>query len=381
MSILYTIFLTFSGSALIATLFLYLRQSILLAYIATGIIVGPEVLGLVQDVSLTNDVARVGIIFLLFLLGISLNPKEMFPLVKQATRVTILSSIAIFIVGLILLNHLGFNLQDSTIIALALTSSSTILGLKLLPAYELHHARMADVIVSILLIQDILAIFMLLTLGGLESSGLPLLYIKTLILAPLFAIAAYYVSTKVLTLLIAKFDTIPEYLTILSIGWCIAIAQLYGYFNMSYEIGAFIAGVTLAANPVARHIAETLKPTRDFFLVLFFFGIGATLNVSDMISLLPAIIYLTVVMLCLKYIVFHYLLENENRSREIALRIGQVSEFSLLLGTVALGTGLISTQANTFLQGCVIVSFILSSTLIVYKYPNPISPNESLRRD
>ena len=94
-SVLYTVFLTFTGGAIVATLALYARQSVLLAYIALGLLAGPHMLGLISDPSLVDEISRVGIIFLLFLLGLNLEPDELIKLIREATMVTVLSSICL----------------------------------------------------------------------------------------------------------------------------------------------------------------------------------------------------------------------------------------------------------------------------------------------
>jgi len=80
--------------------------------------------------------------------------------------------------------------------------------------------------------------------------------------------------------LLQRFDRIQEYIFLLAIGWCLGIAQLAESIGLSYEIGAFTAGVAVAASPIAMHIAERLKPLRDFFLILFFFGLGAGFDLA-----------------------------------------------------------------------------------------------------
>ena len=174
-SILYTIFLIFTGGAVLATVALYARQSLLLAYIAVGLIGGPHVTGLVADPALVADIANVGIIFLLFLLGLNLEPDDLIHLLREATVVTLLSCLTFALSGFVISMAFGFSPIDSMVIGIAMMFSSTIIGLKLLPTSALHHQRMGEIIVSILLLQDIIAIFALLLLNelGQQTSALP----------------------------------------------------------------------------------------------------------------------------------------------------------------------------------------------------------------
>jgi Kef-type K+ transport system membrane component KefB len=163
------------------------------------------------------------------------------------------------------------------------------------------------------------------------------------------------------------------------------MAQLAEVLGLSYEIGAFIAGVSLAANPIALYIAESFKPLRDFFLIMFFFSLGASFN----ITILPEIIFpsatIALLMLVAKPYVFALLLgssgETRDLSREVGLRLGQVSEFSLMIAVLALNTGAIGLRASYLIQTSTLITFIASSYLIMLNYPTPIAVSERLRKD
>ena len=373
-SILYTIFLIFTGGAVLATVALYARQSLLLAYIAVGLIGGPHVTGLVADPALVADIANVGIIFLLFLLGLNLEPDDLIHLLREATVVTLLSCLTFASSGFVISMAFGFSPTDSMVIGIAMMFSSTIIGLKLLPTSALHHQRMGEIIVSILLLQDIIAIFALLLLNelGQQASALPEV-LGMLILLPVIAAAAYYVSKHLLSRLFQKFDQITEYIFLATVGWCLGIAELAHAVGLSHEIGAFIAGVSLAANPIARYIAESLKPLRDFFLIMFFFGLGAGFDITSVKSVVYPAITLAIVAIILKPFIFKMLLRREKEktdmSGEIGVRLGQISEFSLLVSVSALSAGVISEQASMTVQAATLLTFVISSYWIVLRYP------------
>lgn len=385
-SIIYSLFLVFSGAAVIATLALYARQALLIAYIVLGALFGPWALDIVSNPALIADIANVGILFLLFLLGLNLEPKDLENLFKEAIVVTAASSASFAALGLAVALIFGFSGLDSVLIAAAMMFSSTIIALKLLPTSALHHQRMGELIVSILLLQDMLAIAVLLALESLGNQES--LLSETLILVlglPALALAAWWVATRVLTQLFRRFDQIPEYLFLLAIGWCLGIAQLATLIGLSHEVGAFVAGVTLATSPIARFIAESLKPLRDFFLVLFFFALGAGFNIGALPQvLLPALI-LAAISIVIKPWVFKRLLEREHEKARMAgetgARLGQISEFSLLVALVATSLGVMSEKAALLIQSATILSFIASSFWVVRRYPTPISMDRTLRRN
>ena len=163
-SVLFSVFLIFTGAALLATVALYARQSLLIAYIALGVLCGPSAFGLVDDPHLIEDIAHVGIIFLLFLLGIDMCPRKLLELMREAIGVTLASTLVFALLGYGIAAALGFSQPDCLLVGIATTLSSTIISLKLLPTTVLHHRHTGEVIISILLLQDLLAIVALLYL-------------------------------------------------------------------------------------------------------------------------------------------------------------------------------------------------------------------------
>lgn len=386
-TIIFSIFLIFTGAAIIATFALYARQALLVAYIALGVLLGPWGFALITDASLIADFSNVGIIFLLFLLGLNLEPRDLTRLFREATVVTAISSLLFALIGFGIGLLFGYSLIDNILIGAAMMFSSTIIGLKLLPTSALHHQHMGEIIVSILLLQDMIAVLILLLLQGLgQSSGEPFKDIATLLVAlPLLFGLSFAFAKYVLFHLLLSFDAIKEYVFLLAIGWCFGIAQLAHTLGLSYEIGAFIAGVSLATNPICRYIAESLKPLRDFFLIVFFFALGAGFDLEGLSQVaLPAML-LAGAAIIFKPVIFKAVLkqekEKERLAGEIGVRLGQISEFSLLIAVVAVESAVISASASALIQTAAILSFVVSSYWIVLRYPTPIAVNEALRRD
>ena len=385
-SFFFSLFLIFSGAAVIATLALYARQALLIAYIALGALLGPWSLDMVSNPALIADISNIGILFLLFLLGLSLELKDLEKLFREAVWVTAASSAVFALAGFLIATAFGFTLIDCLLIGASMMFSSTIIALKLLPTSALHHQRMGELIVSVLLLQDMLAILVLLLLEGLGNRD-NLLW-ETLVLfvgLPLMAATAWWVATRILTVLFTRFNQIEEYLFLVAIGWCLGIAELATLIGLSHEVGAFVAGVTLASSPVSRFIAESLKPLRDFFLVLFFFALGASLDIGTLpVVLVPAVLLAALSML-LKPLVFRLLLEQEHEkarmAKETGARLGQISEFSLLIVVVATELQVMSDRASALVQSATVLSFIGSSFWIVRRYPTPISMDTTLYRD
>jgi Kef-type K+ transport system membrane component KefB len=381
-------FLIFAGTALLSTMALLTRQSLLVAYIALGALLGPWCLKLVSNTAVIRQAGDIGIIFLLFLLGLHLQPQSLFHSLRKMSVLTLISSLLFFGVGYGISYAFGYETWVCIFAGFTAMFSSTIIGLKLLPTTILHHQHTGELVVSILLLQDIIAIA---TIFGLEivadrsaQAGLRQLLLITAGFPILFAVA-YIFQRYVISKLLERFDKIHEYIFILSIGWCLCMAELSSFFGLSEEIGAFIAGVALASNPIAFYIAESLKPLRDFFLVIFFFTIGAGFNFGYLPQVIWPACALATLLLLLKPYIFERLLrrsgEIKSVSWEIGVRLGQMSEFSLLITYVALENKLIPEQAAYMLQAAVIITFIASCYWTVMRYPTPLAATDSLRRD
>jgi len=170
-SILFSIFLIFTGAAVLATVALYARQSVIVAYILLGMAIGPSSLGLVGDVTLLQELSHVGIVFLLFLLGLNLHPQDLWNMFRKATVVTLISSLLFAVLGIMTGQLFGYSITESIVIGATMMFSSTIIGLKLLPSTVLHHQHTGEIIISVLLLQDLIAIVIMLVLHAMANTG------------------------------------------------------------------------------------------------------------------------------------------------------------------------------------------------------------------
>jgi len=384
--IIFSIFLIFTGAAIFAAIALFARQSLLVAYILLGGLAGPWGFKLVHEPSTIQQIGHIGIIFLLFLLGLNLQPAQLVRMLREAVLVTVVSSLAFGATGTLIGLGFGFSLRESLIIGSVMMFSSTIIGLKLLPTTALHHRHVGQVMISILLLQDIFAIAILMFLEGMSTAGMEWGTIATFAIAvPLLVLVSFLFERYVLLPLMRRFDTIQEYVFLAAIGWCLGMAQLAETLGISYEIGAFIAGVSMATNPIARFIAESFKPLRDFFLIMFFFSLGAGFDVRILPEVFLPATLLAALMLLFKPLVFTRLLtssgESSGLSNEVGVRLGQVSEFSLLIAVLALNAGAIGLKASYLIQTTTLITFIVSSYLIMLRYPTPIAVSDRLRKD
>jgi Kef-type K+ transport system membrane component KefB len=381
-------FLIFTGAAIFASVALYTRQPLIIAYIALGACIGPFGLSMVTDLELLSDIGHVGIIFLLFLLGLDMQPQALWATLRKSTVVALLSSVVFLGFGFTVPWMFGYSNMDALIIGAAMMFSSTIIGIKLLPTTVLHHRHIGELMIGMLLLQDVIAIIVLMLLLGTDKSNgdfQPSDLVFSMLGLPLLAAAAFTMVRFILLPLIIRFDRIHEYIFLLAIGWCLGLAEAAHYLGLSAEIGAFIAGVSLATSPISQYIAVNLKPLRDFFLILFFFSVGARFDLSQLGQVIVPALILAAIVLGLKPVVYRFLLKGVSEKRELAwdlgFRLGQASEFSLLIAYVALGSAIISEEASLLIQATTIITFLVSSYIVVLNYSTPIAASDRLRRD
>jgi len=387
-SVTFSFFLIFTGAAIFASLALYTRQPLIIAYIALGACIGPYGLTLVTDLQLLSDIGHVGIIFLLFLLGLDMQPQALWSTLRNSTVVALLSSALFLAMGYSVAQLFGYSTVDSLVIGAAMMFSSTIIGIKLLPTTVLHHRHIGELMIGLLLIQDLLAIIVLMVLfsaASEDSSSMGSTLALSLLSLPLLAGAALLTVRYVLLPLIARFDRFHEYIFLLAIGWCLGMAEAASALGLSEEIGAFIAGITIATSPISQYIAVNLKPLRDFFLILFFFSVGARFDLAMLGQVWAPALLLGALVLGLKPVVYRFLLKGVSEKRTLAwdlgFRLGQASEFSLLIAYVAIGAALISEEASLLIQATTIITLLVSSYIVVLNYPTPIAISDRLRRD
>jgi len=377
--------LIFAGAALFASLFLFLKQPIILAYIVLGIVVGPKGLELISDAEQIERLAHIGIILLLFLIGLNFQPAKLVGLLGLVGIVTLATCFIFMLLSLAVALALGYPFIDSLIIGAALMFSSTIVSLKLIPTTQLHHHHVGDLMISVLLLQDVIAIVLivLVTEGGMDNVtiSVALLLLKLVVLSVMSFVIVRFVITK----LFLKFDVIKEHTFVMALGWGLFVAGAAEMLGLSFEMGAFIAGISLATVPIALVIAEELKPLRDFFLILFFFSIGAEFDLVVSQQLIVPGLIITALLVTAKPVIFNWgfkaIGEKPQDSAELGVRLGQASEFSLLVAFSALASGLIEERSSNLIQLVVVLTFVVSTYWVVNVYPTPISYKSSQRID
>lgn len=360
-------------TALISVLVRFLKQPMIIGYILTGIVVGPYVLNLLHATSELEVFSKVGIVLLLFIVGLHLNPR----VIKEVGKISMMAGIGqvVFtsIVGFMIAIFLGISKVAAIYVAIALTFSSTIIILKLLSDKKDLQKMYAKIAVGFLLVQDVIASVILIVIAMMNNQGgtdaltaINVVFIKGAVLMVGLLLLGTYLLPKV----IKYVATSQELLFIFSLAWGTGMASLFMALGFSVEIGALIAGVTLSSTAYADEVASRMRPLRDFFIVMFFILLGSQMVLSDINKIvIPALIFSVYVLIgnpVIMIILMNYLGYSRRTSFMSGLTVAQISEFSLILATIGMQMGHLSQETLSLVTLVGIITITVSSYLILY---------------
>lgn len=350
----------------------FMRQPLIIAYIITGIIVGPSMLHIIKDVESIKVFSEIGITLLLFIIGLGLNVR----VVREVGRVAGLAGLAqvtgTILVGYAISSALGYGRTSSLIMGIALSFSSTIIILKLISDKKEQGRLYGKITIGILLVQDVIATLSLIFItannggGGVSLSSLGNLALKGVIITvPLFLVALH-----VLPRLRRTIAGSQEFLFLFAIAWGFGAATLYKKLGFTLEIGALLSGVSLASTPYAQEIGSRLRPLRDFFVVVFFINLGTILNFGSLNTIWFKVAILSLVALIVKpfiaMVTLGLLRYTKLTSFKTSTALAQVSEFSLVMIILAVSQKLVPNEFISIITLVALVTITFSSYFIIY---------------
>jgi Kef-type K+ transport system membrane component KefB len=358
-----------------ATIAKALKQPMIPAYILSGVIIGPPVLGLFHNDEMLHTLSTFGIAFLLFLVGIELDLRVFRKVGKVAVIVCLIQMTAAVGIGYVFIRFLDFDVVTSLFIALALAFSSTILGVKMMAERKELDTLYGQLVIGILLTQDILAMLTLIfiplllagNLQGSDAFGAVAAIIGKAIALTVFAVA---VSQFILRYLFRFFAHTSELLFLGSICWCLFVSMLSILLGFSVEVGALIAGVSLSFIPYSIEIGNRISSLRDFFLPLFFATLGGQLLFDSFVEyIIPTIVmvlivlFVTPIVVTCTWLIFGY---RTRTSFMAGMALGQISEFSFVLMAVGFTNGAISRDVIALIALVGLISMTVSTYMMEY---------------
>ncbi len=356
---------------ILAFVFRYLRQPMIVAYMIAGILLGQAFFNQPVFRETIGIFSQLGIAFLLFLVGLSLEPKTL----KSFGKVSVLigvSQIAITtIFGFALSFFFGFNAIESLYIGLALTFSSTIIVVKFLSDKKELSTLHGRIAIGAMLVQDFFSIGVILLASSFDIAS-PDIY--SLFSGFIFKGVAFFSIAFLLNHFIAKsfFRSAAknqELLLLSGISWCLLLAGLAQFLGFSLEVGAFVGGVMIASFPYSFEIASKMKSLRDFFIVLFFVVLGSSLALESLLQMFPLLLILSLFVLIVQPLIllpimffFGY---KAKPAFTVSMTMAQISEFSIIF--IALGARLshISQEVVALITALAVITMGLG-TLMLY---------------
>lgn len=347
------------------------NQPLIIGYIIAGVIISPFIIGSGVSEEVIHTFSEFGIAFLLFMVGMHLNPK----IIKEIGMVSLfIGSIQIvltFALGFAVSLLLGFDSISSIFIGIALSFSSTIIIMKLLSDKKQIDSLFGKISIGILIIQDLVAVGVLMYISSLSfGSSFGYFAIRGLLsgigLIIILFIAGFFIIPK----LTRKIASSQELLFLFSITWAFVIAALFSYLGFSIEIGALVAGVVLSISPYSIEITSKIRPLRDFFLIIFFIIIGFNIDISNISSVIFNAVIFSLIALVFKPLILMILMAIFGYTKRtnflVGTTLGQISEFSLIVLALGASFGYVTGEVLSTITLTAIITITLSTYMIIY---------------
>lgn len=359
-------------AAVLALIARMIKQPPIIAYLITGIIVGPLAFGLLSSTEIVLTLARIGVAFLLFIVGLNLD----FRLLKEVGGISLLSGlvgiVAVSFFTFLIAVGIGLSYTPAIYLAIAFSFSSTVVVVKLLSdknELETLHGRIA---LGILIVEDFVAALALMVVPVLGSGDFTIIFWQLgkaiLLIVGMFTFAYIFLPG---TLAIAARS--QEILFLFSVAWALLVSALFDYLGFSLEIGALLAGMALASSKYNLEIRGKIKGLRDFFVVLFFVFFGAQL-VGPLTRelLIQASIFSAFILIGKPLIIMSIMKSFGYKKRTnffTGVSLAQISEFSLILILLGFTLGFVTQEIFSMSILVALITIALSSYTTYFSQP------------
>lgn len=358
----------------LSILFRFIKQPAILAYILTGILIGPVGFIKLDSIEVMDSLGQIGITLLLFMLGLELRLKELRSVGKVAL-ITGVGQIAFTsAIGYLICLSLGFSPLPSLYMSIALTFSSTIIVVKLLSDKKDLNSLHGKIAVGLLLVQDFVAIIALIFLSGFQngSGQVSALSFFVIILKAIVLFGWVIVfSNSLLPKIVEKIARSSEILFLFSLAWAFGMSALISspLIGFSIEIGGFMAGLALANSAQNFQIIAKVKALRDFFITIFFVTLGMSLLINNIGAIwLPAVILSAFVLIgnpIILMVILGLLGYTKKTSFLVGLTVAQISEFSIIVVFMGNKINHVSDEIVSIITLAGAITFVISTYMIL----------------
>jgi len=355
-----------------------LRQPLIIMFMLTGILSGPSFLGIIHSYDQIELLAHIGISLLLFIVGLKLDLNLIHTTGPVALATGLGQIVFTSVIGFVIAISMGMSYLSAAYVAVALTFSSTIIIVKLLSDKKEIDSLHGQIAIGFLIVQDIAAILALVALTTIGSSvteektG----YLSFLIIAAKgfgMLVAVGLLMKYVIPCLTRRLAYSMELLTLFAVAWAVLLGAGSELLGFSKEVGAFLAGISLASTAYRDSIGSRLTSLRDFLLLFFFIDLGARLDWSTVGSQLNASLIFSVFVLIgnpLIVLIIMGAMGYRRRTSFLAgLTVAQISEFSLIVAALGLSIGHITKETVGLITLVGVATIFLSTYMILYSHP------------
>jgi Kef-type K+ transport system membrane component KefB len=362
-------------AALLGIVGLFFRQPLIVMFIALGVIAGPSFLNIVRSKDKIHLLAEIGISILLFIVGLKLDLRIIKSLGKIALMTGLGQVIFTSLIGYFIALALGLAPLHGFYVAVALTFSSTIIIVKLLSDKREIDSLHGQISIGFLIVQDIVVILVMIILSAMQKSGSESL---TADILRIFATGVGLLAFALLSMryliptLCAFLAKSQELLTLFAIAWAVIFAMVAELLGFSGEVGAFLAGVSLASSEYKEIVSGRLVSLRDFLLLFFFVNLGAELNLNTIGSqIFPAMVFSVFVLIgnpLIVLVIMGFMGYRKRTAFLAGLTVAQISEFSLIFAGLGLSVGHITEEIVGLVTLVGLITIGLSTYLILYSH-------------
>lgn len=363
-TLIFAIGISIVAASLLAYIARAFRQPPILGYIAAGIIIGPNGLRLIQRQDDVSALSELGLAFLLFIVGLEIDVKKFVRSGTASTIIGVVQVVACSFLGYLVALWIGYDGLNAVYIGIALSFSSTMIVVKLLSDRGELDTLPGRVSLGILLVQDVLAIFVLAGQGNMNDPSLAPVALSIVFGLGLIAVS-FLVSRYVLPAAFKSVARNPELVLILSIAWCFIMCWLALEADFSIAMGALIAGVSISTFPYSHEVIIKIRSLRDFFVTLFFVSLGMQIVISSSVLILMGMILSVFVIISRFLTIFPaaYFMKLGSRAGFLSsLALAQSSEFSLVIVTLGLAYKHISWEIVSLIA----ITLVITSTVTTY---------------